>query len=236
MTARDDAWNGNLALWNAGLVTLTWGNLSVRDGDEILIKPSGVDYSKLQAEDLVPVTIEDGQVAKSDYRGSSLRPSMDTATHLSIYRAHPEVRSVVHVHCRAATSFAQARMALPCLGTTHADHFAGPVGVTRQLSAAELTQGYEESTGKVIVEHIAQRPESALEVPAVLVAGHAPFVWGTSADKAVANAVALEECAAMALTTLALNPNATPLEPWLLQTHHDRKHGANAYYGQKESR
>lgn len=230
--ARHEAWVANIRLWKEGLVALTWGNVSVRDGDTMLIKPSGVPYADLQADDIVPVSVADGQVVPSSFRGSSLRPSMDTDTHLALYRAFPDIGAIVHVHCRTATAFSQARRPLECFGTTHADHFAGPVGVTRQLTADEVADGYEANTGTVIVEHVNERPESALEVPAVLVAGHAPFVWGATAKAAVNNSVALEECALMAAQTLALNPQATPIEPWLLQTHHDRKHGATAYYGQ----
>lgn len=232
---RHEAWAANIRLWEAGLVALTWGNVSVRDGDQLLIKPSGVPYSSLTEDEIVPVDIATGETIASSHRGSELRPSMDTDTHLAIYRAFADVGAVVHVHCRSATSFAQARRAIPCLGTTHADHFAGPVGVTRQLTATEVANGYEANTGTVVVEHVNERPESALEVPAVLVAGHAPFVWGPSAVKAVDNAIALEECALMATNTLALNPAIGSLEPWLLQVHHDRKHGSNAYYGQKDA-
>lgn len=231
-SARHEAWAANIRLWKEGLVALTWGNVSVRDGATMLIKPSGVPYGDLQADDIVPVRIADGEVVPSSFRGSSLRPSMDTETHLALYRAFPDIGAIVHVHCRSATAFSQARLPLKCFGTTHADHFAGPVGVTRQLTADEVAEGYEANTGTVIVEHVNERPESALEVPAVLVAGHAPFVWGPTAKAAVNNSVALEECALMAAQTLALNPQATPIEPWLLQTHHDRKHGAKAYYGQ----
>lgn len=225
MSARLECLTANQRLQSEGLVHLTWGNVSVRYGDGFVIKPSGVAYQDLQADDLVEIDLASG-----NSRGR-LRPSTDTPTHLALYRAHPEIEAVVHVHSTCATAFAQSRRPIPCLGTTHADHFAGSIELTRPLDEAEMAD-YETNTGRVIVEHLADRSHGVLEVPAVLVPGHGPFVWGGGARSAVDNAVALEACAEMALMSAGLGP-LTPLEPWVLATHHERKHGPGAYYGQR---
>jgi L-ribulose-5-phosphate 4-epimerase len=201
----------NLRLPAEGLVTLTWGNVSGRspNGDLIAIKPSGVPYTEMRPEHMVILTL-DGEVVEGE-----LRPSTDTPTHLELYRAFPEIRGIVHAHSAYATAFAQARRPLPCLGTTHADHFAGAVPVTRPLTAAEVSGSYELATA----------------IPGVLVAGHAPFTWGATPSKAVDNAVALEAVAHMALLSAQI-ANPAPLEPYVLAAHHERKHGRHAYYGQ----
>jgi L-ribulose-5-phosphate 4-epimerase len=217
----------NARLPEEGLVSLTWGNVSGRIDELIGIKPSGVPYAGMKPEDIVVLDLEGTVVA------GELRPSIDTATHLELYRAFPEIGGVVHAHSTYATAFAQARVPLICLGTTHADHFNGPVPVTRPLSSDEVADEYEANTGRVIVDHFGAHGINPLHVPAVLAAGHAPFVWGADAATAVDNTVALEASARMALLTGLLTgspPDA--LEDWILAKHHERKHGTNAYYGQ----
>lgn len=221
-----DVCQANLALVKHGLVTLTWGNASalLRNEGLVAIKPSGVAYDTLTPDQIVILDLS-GKVVRG-----SLRPSTDAPTHLALYNAFPSVGAIVHTHSTYASVFAQARREIPCLGTTHADHFAGPVPVTRQLSPAELAD-YEHNTGRIIIERFASL--DPVSVPAVLVAGHAPFAWGPSISNAVDNAVALEAVARMAHATLLLRPDAPSLEPHLLAKHHDRKHGANRYYGQR---
>lgn len=218
----------NARLPAEGLVSLTWGNVSARVDDVVAIKPSGVDYGTLTPDDIVVLDL-DGTVVIG-----GLRPSTDTPTHLEIYRQFPGVGGVVHAHSTYGTAFAQARVPLMCLGTTHADHFHGEVPVTRSLDEDEVAAGYEANTGRVIVEHFRSRGIDPRHVPAVLVAGHAPFVWGDDAATAVDNAVALEAGAHMAvLTGLLSGGRPRPLEDWILAKHHLRKHGAGAYYGQE---
>lgn len=219
----------NLRLVRAGLVTLTWGNVSelAEDGSCIGIKPSGVPYEQLTPAQIVLVSL-DGAVIDG-----RLRPSSDTPTHLELYGAFPQARGIAHTHSPRAVAFAQARREIPCLGTTHADHFHGPVPVTRPLTADEVAEGYELGTGRVIVERFADLDPAA--TPGVLVAGHGPFTWGASAAAAADNAIALEAVADMALATMGLDPEAPALERWVLDKHHERKHGAAAYYGQPDS-
>lgn len=217
----------NLELKAQGLVTLTWGNVSAVDRERgvMVIKPSGVAYNKMTPADMVVVNLADGKV-----RDGVLRPSSDTPTHLVLYRAWPSVGGIVHTHSRHATIWAQAQVPIPCYGTTHADHVYGDVPVTRLLSNAETESDYEANTGVVIVEHFAELDPKS--VPAVLVAGHGPFAWGDDATRAVANAVALEEIAAMALGARQLAPDIQPIPDYIRNKHYFRKHGANAYYGQ----
>lgn len=224
---KEDVCQANRALVTHGLVTLTWGNVSglSEDGRHVVIKPSGVPYADLQPDQMVVVDLE-GRVVEGD-----LRPSSDTPTHVYLYRHFRGIGGITHTHSPQATAFAQARIALPCLGTTHADHFAGPVPVTRPLTAAEVADAYEAHTGRVIVERFVDRDPQAM--PAVLVAGHAPFTWGRDAAESVVNAVALEAVAAMAQATWALRRDAPLLEQYVLDKHHQRKHGAGAYYGQE---
>lgn len=230
MTARDDLRErvclANRSLPAHGLVTLTWGNVSeIDDSRSFLgIKPSGVAYDRLTPDDIVVVDLDGTIVA------GALRPSTDLPTHLALYRAFASAGGITHTHSPWATMFAQARQPIPCLGTTHADHFAGEVPVTRQLTPDEVERGYEAATGAVIVERFAAVDPVA--VPGVLVAGHAPFTWGKDAARSVENSVALEAVARMAHGTLALVGTAIHLEPHILRTHHDRKHGVHAYYGQ----
>ncbi len=223
---REECCEANRLLPASGLVDLTFGNVSVIDraAGVFAIKPSGVDYADLTPEQMVIVDLE-GKVVEGKLRFSS-----DTPTHRHLFLAFPGIRSVVHTHSRNAVAFAQALRPLPCLGTTHADHFRGDVPVTRHMNADEINGDYEWETGKVIAEAFEGRdPE---EVPAVLVAGHGPFAWGPSAAKAVEYALALEICAEMALKTLSLNPAIGELPLILREKHFLRKHGKNAYYGQ----
>ena len=194
----------------------------------VAIKPSGVAYHALRAEDIVLVSF-DGDVVER-----ALAPSSDTRAHLALYRAWPEVGGVVHTHSAFATMFAQARRPIPCLGTTQADAFYGEVPVTRPPTANEVADDYETAVGTVIVERFGDLDRAA--IPGVLVAGHGPFTWGRDAADAVRNAVALEAVARMALGTLQLNPDAPALERHLLDKHHRRKHGPDAYYGQRPPR
>lgn len=224
---REECCEANRRLPATGLVDLTFGNVSVidRSAGVFAIKPSGVDYADLTPEQMVIVDLNGNTVE------GMLRPSSDTPTHRYLYRSFPGIASVVHTHSRNAVAFAQALRSIPCLGTTHADHFRVAVPITRHMTPEEINGDYEWETGKVIVE--AFENLSPLDCPAVLVAGHGPFAWGSSAAKAVEYALALEICAEMALKTLALNPSVESLPEVLLQKHFLRKHGSNAYYGQQ---
>ncbi len=227
---RNQVLEANLRLPAEGLVTLTWGNVSGRsaDGELIAIKPSGVAYPTMTAADIVVVTL-DGEVVAGE-----LRPSIDTPSHLALYRAFPSIGGIVHVHSVHATAFAQARTPIPCLGTTHADHFAGSIPVTRPLTEDEVQSAYEANTGAVIVEHFSAEGLDPLHMPGVLVAGHAPFVWGATISGAVDNAVAVEQIAKMAVLSATIAGGRAPeLEDHVLRTHFERKHGADAYYGQR---
>ncbi len=219
----------NLALPQHGLVTFTWGNVSGidRNAGLVVIKPSGVPYERLTVEDMVVVDLE-GNVVEGE-----LRPSSDTPTHLALYRSLPEIGGVVHTHSPWATSWAQAKRAIPAFGTTHADYFYGEIPCTRELTDEEIATAYELETGHVILERLDELMLEAVAVPGVLVANHAPFCWGKNANEAVHNAVVLEEVAKMGLHALNLNPGLTPIKQSILDKHYLRKHGANAYYGQK---
>jgi L-ribulose-5-phosphate 4-epimerase len=219
--------HANRELVRRGLVTLTWGNASGISSDRtrVAIKPSGVAYDDLTPERMVVVDL-DGNVVEG-----RLRPSSDTPTHLLLYRSFEHIGGVAHTHSPKATAFAQARLEIPCLGTTHADHFAGPVPVTRPLAAEEVEQEYERNTGKVIIERFMDLDSRAM--PAVLVAGHGPFCWGGAALDSVATAAALEAVAAMALATRLLRPESPVLEDYVRDRHFLRKHGPGASYGQK---
>lgn len=225
---KEEVCRANLSLAENGLVILTWGNVSAisEDRNYVVIKPSGVDYAVMTADQMV-VTDMDGNVVEG-----GLRPSSDLDTHLELYRAFPEVTSVVHTHSTHATALAQAEQDLPCYGTTHADTFYGPVPCTRPLTAAEVQEAYEKNTGLVIADTFRQRNIDPMAVPAVLVSKHGPFTWGTSCKKAVENSVILEETARMALLTRQYDPNVSPAPQHLQDKHYFRKHGANATYGQ----
>ncbi|MEH6953212.1 L-ribulose-5-phosphate 4-epimerase [Neobacillus drentensis] len=219
----------NLALPVHGLVTFTWGNVSGIDRETglVVIKPSGVAYDELQIDDLVVLDL-DGNIVEG-----SLRPSSDTPTHLELYRAFPQIGGIVHTHSPGATSWAQAGRPIPALGTTHADYFYGEIPCTRTLSQEEIDRGYELETGNVIIETFEKEGLDPVAMPGILLSGHAPFSWGKNANQAVHNAVVLEEVAKMALNTFTLNPQIKPIDQFLLDKHYLRKHGANAYYGQK---
>ena len=226
---RETVLEANLAVRAAGLAPLTWGNVSAADhrAGVCAIKPSGVAYDELTIDRIVVLRIENGAVV-----AGTDRPSTDTPTHLELYRSNPGIAGVVHTHSPFATSFAQALMPIPCLGTTHADHFAGDVPIARHPSPEELEEGYEAATGRIIVDHFRDAGIDPLTVPAVLLPNHGPFVWGPSASKAVSNAIALEAIAMMAATTLGLRPNVPPAPERLRNKHFNRKHGPGAYYGQ----
>ena len=227
---REQVCAANLALVEHGLVTLTWGNVSglSSDGEVFAIKPSGVSYDDLTPDKIPLVSVASGEVVFGD-----LQPSSDTLTHQILYQNFPKTGGITHTHSTKATAWAQARQPIPCFGTTHADHFYGPIPVTRPLTKTEIEEAYEAHTGHVIVEHFANGDPVAM--PGVLVANHAPFAWGPNAMKSVENAIALEATAEMALLTLAINPAARPVDSFLLDKHYFRKHGTAAYYGQKKS-
>lgn len=223
---RKQVFEANLELNRKGLVVYTWGNVSGIDRGRglVVIKPSGVDYETMTADQMVVVTL-DGETVEG-----SLRPSSDLPTHLELYRRFPNIGGVVHTHSPFATAWAQAGMEIPCLGTTHADHFYGPVPCARALTQDEVEHEYEHNTGKVIVEAFAGLDPDA--VPAVLVSQHGPFTWGKDPMDAVKNSVVLEEVAKTASVALGINPYAKPVPQYLLDKHYFRKHGKNAYYGQ----
>jgi L-ribulose-5-phosphate 4-epimerase len=223
---RNDCWEANHTLPATKLVDLTWGNVSILDPltGIFAIKPSGVPYADLQPADIVLVDLE-GKIVDG-----KLKPSSDTPTHRNLYKNLDGVRAIVHTHSRYATSFAQAAREIPALGTTHADHFDGPIPVTRDLTPSEINRDYEWETGNVIVERF--KEIDPMQVGAVLVHSHGPFVWGPSGPKAVENALALEIVATMARHALQLNPDKPPIPKHLLDKHFFRKHGATAYYGQ----
>lgn len=216
----------NLLLKEYGLITLTWGNVSEIDRERglVVIKPSGIPYDRMGPEDMVVTDLQGNRVE------GKWNPSSDLDTHLELYRTYPTIGGVTHTHSRWATIFAQAGRSIPALGTTHADGFYGSVPCTRPMTPEEIAQGYELNTGKVICETFAELDPAA--VPAVLVSSHGPFTWGKDAAKSVENAVVLEEVAMMAWHTLAMNPEAK-LPQELADKHYFRKHGPNAYYGQK---
>lgn len=225
---KQEVFEANLALPRHGLVTFTWGNVSgiERASGLVVIKPSGVEYETMTVEDMVVVDLSGKRIE------GKLNPSSDTATHLELYKAFPALGGVVHTHSRWATIFAQAGRGVPALGTTHADYFYGEIPCTRKMTAEEIAGEYEKETGTVIIERFAGL--SAPDVPAVLVHSHGPFAWGTTPENAVHNAVVLEEVAMMAWHCQMMTGGAIPaMQPELLDKHYLRKHGANAYYGQK---
>ena len=218
----------NLLLPKYNMVTFTWGNVSGIDRERCLmvIKPSGVEYEGMQAEDMVVVDLEGNRVE------GRYKPSSDTDTHLELYRAFPTLGGVVHTHSRWATSFAQAGRGIPAYGTTQGDYFYGEIPCTRKMTPEEIGGSYELETGRVIVETFRTRAIDPDQVPAVLVHSHGPFVWGSDPLNAVHNAVVLEECAFMALQALTLEPGLSPMQQELLDKHYLRKHGPGTYYGQ----
>jgi L-ribulose-5-phosphate 4-epimerase len=225
---REQVCEANRYLGRTGLVQLTWGNVSGVDRARgvFVIKPSGVPYPQLESKHMVVISLADGRVVSGD-----MNPSSDTPTHLALYQAFPDIGGITHTHSEFATMFAQAHREIPCLGTTHADHFHGPVPLTRQLTQAEVDGDYEANTGKVIVERF--KGLTASHVPGVLVAGHGVFTWGRNASESVKNAVATETIAKMAFGSLLMNPASKPIPDYLLNRHFLRKHGPNATYGQR---
>ena len=223
---KEQVCQANLQLPRYGLVTFTWGNVSAVDRASglVVIKPSGVDYREMTADDMVVVDLESGERVEGKWK-----PSSDTDTHLVLYRAFPELGGVVHTHSRWATTFAQAGRGIPPLGTTHGDYFYGEIPCTRKMTEAEIAGRYELETGNVIVETF--REMDPMSVPAALVYSHGPFAWGKDPFEAVHNAVVLEEVANMAWHTLSMNPGVV-MQQELLDRHYLRKHGKNAYYGQ----
>ncbi|MCX6616206.1 MAG: L-ribulose-5-phosphate 4-epimerase [Acidobacteria bacterium] len=224
---RQEVLEANLELFRRGLAIYTFGNASgiSRDKGLVVIKPSGAPYESMKAEDLVATDLE-GRVVEG-----GLRPSSDLPTHLALYRAFPALGGVAHTHSACATAWAQAGREIPCLGTTHADCFRGPIPVTAPLSPEEIQTDYELNTGRAIVKRFAGL--DPMEMRAALVAGHGPFCWGASASQAAHNAVVLEEIARIAYWTVTLDPAAAPLHSTLLDKHFFRKHGRGAYYGQR---
>ncbi len=221
----------NQELPKYGLVTFTWGNVSAIDREKglFVIKPSGVEYDALTPEDMVVVDLE-GRKVEGRYS-----PSSDTATHIQLYKAFLEIGGIVHTHSSYATSWAQAGRSIPCYGTTHADYIYGEVPCVRCLNADEIAEAYEENTGHLIVEEFRRLCKDPVSVPAVLCKNHGPFTWGKDAKEAVHNAVVLEEVAKMAYRTEQINHHVQPAPQELQDKHYYRKHGANAYYGQRES-
>jgi len=224
-----DVYEANMELPKRSLVTYTWGNVSGIDRESglVVIKPSGVDYEDLSTDSMVVLDLN-GKIVEG-----KLNPSSDTKTHLELYKAFPDIGGIVHTHSPYAVAWAQANEDIPCYGTTHADYFYGPVPCTRQLTKEELDEDYEKNTGTVIIETFTKREINQNHVPGVVCASHGPFTWGKDANKAVYHAVVLEEVAKMALFTRQISPNAAPAPAHIQDKHFMRKHGPNAYYGQK---
>lgn len=224
---KEEVYKANIELVNLGLVTLTWGNVSGISRAEglIVIKPSGVDYNLLKPSDMVVIDMN-GNIVEGSYR-----PSSDKDTHIELYKAFPEIGGIAHTHSTYATMFAQACKEIPCLGTTHADHFYSTIPVTRFLSSEEVEAGYEKNTGTVIIERFAGL--DPVSMPGILVAGHAPFCWGKDAADSVKTSLILERVAQMAFGTFQINPDVKTIPGYILDKHYKRKHGPNSYYGQK---
>lgn len=224
-----DVLAANLALPAHQLVTFTWGNVSAVDRTRglMVIKPSGVEYAVMTAEDMVVVDIATGNVVEG-----VKKPSSDTPTHLALYRRYSDIGGIVHTHSRHATIWSQAGCDLPAWGTTHADYFYGDIPCTRLMTHAEIAGDYEYQTGEVIIKTFEERDLNPMQIPAVLVHSHGPFTWGKDAADAVHNAVVLEECAYMGLFSHQLAPQLPTMQQELLDKHYLRKHGATAYYGQ----
>ncbi len=227
---KQEVCEANLELHKRGIVIYTWGNVSGIDraSDNMVIKPSGVAYENMTAEDMVVVNVQTGEIVEGKWK-----PSSDTATHLELYRAFPEIGGITHTHSVNAVAFAQAGLAVPALGTTHADYFYGDVPCTRELTEQEVKEAYEINTGKVIVETLSSLDAEIMAVPAILVKSHGPFTWGKNAADSVYHAVVLETVAKMAMKTMQLNPQSE-LKQYVLNKHYFRKHGVDAYYGQNQ--
>ncbi|MBR1860661.1 MAG: L-ribulose-5-phosphate 4-epimerase [Lachnospiraceae bacterium] len=228
---KQKVYEANMDLPKYGLVTFTWGNVSGIDQDSglFVIKPSGVEYEKLTPDDMVVMDLNGNKVE------GRYNPSSDTATHLELYKAFPEIGGIVHTHSSYATSWAQAGRDIPCYGTTHADYIYGPVPCLRCLTKEEIDTAYEENTGHLIVNEFKKMGKDIMAVPACLCKNHGPFAWGKDAHEAVHNAVVLEEVAKMAYRCETINPKVLPAPQELQDKHYYRKHGANAYYGQSNN-
>ena len=226
---KEQVCEANLELNRRGIVIYTFGNVSGinRETGLVVIKPSGIAYDIMKPEDMVIVDLKTGNTVEGKWK-----PSSDTKTHLEIYRAFPEVGGITHTHSINAVAFAQAGLDIPALGTTHADYFYGAIPCTRELTKEEVETAYELNTGKVIVDCIKERAIDPMAVPGIVVKNHGPFSWGKDADAAVYHAVVMEAVAEMVLKTLLLNPDAS-MQQYVLDKHYMRKHGPNAYYGQK---
>ncbi|ELZ3334266.1 L-ribulose-5-phosphate 4-epimerase [Klebsiella pneumoniae] len=224
---KQQVFEANMDLPRYGLVTFTWSNVSAIDRQRglVVIKPSGIAYESMTVDDMSVVDLQ-GHVVEGRWR-----PSSDTATHLALYRRYPDLGGVVHTHSTHATAWAQAGLAIPALGTTHADYFFGDIPCTRALSAQEVDEAYELNTGQVIIETLGEA--NPLHTPGIVVYQHGPFAWGKDAHEAVHNAVVMEEVARMAWIARGINPQLQPIDSWLMNKHFQRKHGPNAYYGQK---
>ena len=227
---KERVYKANIELVQRGVVIYTWGNVSEIDRTTgcVAIKPSGVSYETMRPEDMVIVDLETGKVVEGNYK-----PSSDTYTHLEIYKAFPEVVGIAHTHSINAVAFAQAGKDIPALGTTHADYFYGDIPCTRDLTKAEVDENYELNTGRVIVECIKDRGVNPIAVPGIIVKNHGPFSWGLNAEMAVHNAVVMEVVSEMSIKTLMIN-SAASIPEYILDKHYFRKHGKDAYYGQKE--
>ena len=227
---KEKVYLANMELPKRGLVTYTWGNVSGIDREKglFVIKPSGVEYEELKPSDMVVMDLEGNQVE------GDMNPSSDTKTHLVLYNAFPQIGGIVHTHSPYAVSWAQAGEDLPCYGTTHADYFYGSIPCARHLTQEELDEDYEKNTGITIVETFKERGIDPVAVPAVLCFSHGPFTWGKDPAQAVYHSVVLEECAKMGIFTKIVNPDAAPAPQRMLNKHYLRKHGPNAYYGQKK--
>lgn len=223
---KKEVYEANMELVEKGMVIYTWGNVSGIDREKglVVIKPSGVDYDKMTADDMVVVDM-DGNVVEGKYK-----PSSDTPTHLVLYKQYKDIGGVVHTHSTWAVTFAQAGLAIPAFGTTHADYFYGDIPCTRDLTKEEIDEAYELNTGNVIVETI--KDNDPMAIPGIVVKNHGPFAWGRTPKGSVYNAVVLDKVAEMAYKTMTLNPRTPRVQQYLLDKHYFRKHGANAYYGQ----
>ena len=227
---KEKVFKANLDLVKHNLVIFTWGNVSGIDREKglVVIKPSGVSYDTMKASDMVVVDLKTGKVVEG-----GLNPSSDTPTHLVLYRAYPEIGGIVHTHSTYATAWAQAGLSIPNIGTTHADYSHDDIPCTDDMTEEEVKGDYELETGNVIVNCIEKRKVNPVHTPGVLVKNHGPFAWGKDADNAVYNAVVMEQVAKMAFVSFCVNPHTT-MNPLLVEKHFSRKHGPNAYYGQKK--
>ena len=225
---KEQVFQANMELPKRGLVTFTWGNVSGIDRETgyMVIKPSGVEYESMKAEDMVVVDLEGNRIE------GNYKPSSDTATHIELYKKYPEIGGIVHTHSTWATSWAQAGRSIPLYGTTHADYFYGPIPCARSLTEEEINTEYEKNTGLVIIETLEKGNIKPKSMPGILCTNHGPFTWGKDAHEAVHNAVVLEELAKMSCYSELINSNIKPAPQVIADKHYQRKHGENAYYGQ----